>query len=71
MFFSRANSTSPINSLVGNSSQNGVMGTTLEQAFLRIKKPAQKLNLVKELINVKVNDPVGQDFSSEVSIVWF
>jgi hypothetical protein len=38
----------------------------LESAFHHATKPVHKLNAVRELLDVKVNDPVTHDFSNEV-----
>jgi hypothetical protein len=37
----------------------------LESAFHHATKPVHKLNAVRELLDVKVNDPVTHDFSNE------
>jgi len=43
-----------------------MLGTPLESMFKNAKKPSHKLNAVKELLDVKIKDPVEQDFSNEV-----
>lgn len=65
MFFSRSRSTPTTALLTDIPSQNRMLGTPLEQAFKVMKKPSHKLNVVKELVDVKVNDPISQDFTSE------
>lgn len=69
MFFSRSRSTQASHQLLNIPStqqQNRTLGTPLESMFKNAKKPSHKLNAVKELLDVKIKDPVEQDFSNEV-----
>lgn len=68
MFFSRSRSTPSGHQLLNipSDNQQRMLGTPLEHAFKLMKKPAQRLNAVKELLDVKVKDSVEHDFSNEV-----
>ena len=65
MFFSRSRTPS-----YGTDAQssNYLLGTPVRQAFHYMKKPIDKLNVVKELIDLKVKKPVEQDFTQEVMV---
>jgi len=66
MFFSRARSSAHDNQLKSiPSTGNTSMGKPLEHAFKLMKQPSTKLNAMKELVDVKVSDPVNHDYTSE------
>ena len=69
MFFSRSRSTPSGHQLLNipaSRDQSRMLGTPLEHMFKRAQKQSQKLNAVKELLDVKIKDPIEQDFSNEV-----
>jgi len=71
MFFSRSRSTSCGNRLLGipsastNVPSSTSKGKPLAHAFKLMKQPSSKLNTVKELVDIKVSDPVTHDYSNE------
>lgn len=69
MFFSRSRSTQvghQLLSIPATREQSRTLGTPLENMFRNTPKQSHKLNAVKELLDVKIKDPVEQDFSNEV-----
>ena len=69
MFFSRSRSTQvghQLLSIPATREQSRMLGSPLEHMFRKAPKQSQKLNAVKELLDVKIKDPVEQDFSNEV-----
>jgi len=68
MFFSRSRSTPSGHQLLNipaSRDQSRMLGTPLEHMFKKAQKQSQKLNAVKELLDVKIKDPIEQDFSNE------
>jgi hypothetical protein len=71
MLFTRSRNTLTAQLLTGKASSTGVMDAAqtsmspIEVAFRRMNKPAERLNAMKELLDVKVNHDVDQDFSNE------
>ena len=71
MFFSRSRSTQSAHQLLNipasSRDQSRMLGTPLEHMFKQVtSRQSQKLNAVKELVDVKIKDPIEQDFSNEV-----
>ena len=68
MFFGRSRSSPNVSSLTGGSysSKNGAVQNPLQNAFRLTETTAHRLNVVEELFNVKVNQPLEKDISNEV-----
>ena len=69
MFFARSRASTTTKSLVGgsNSSTPSRGKTVLESAFRHTKGSDDKVNVVGELVNMKVKAPVEVDFAEPVS----
>lgn len=68
MFFGRSRSTPNASALTGASykSKNGQVQNPIQNAFRYTEKMEHRLNVVEELFNVKVNQPLEKDVSNEV-----
>ncbi len=64
MFFARARNTPTAQRLVGNVSS----ASPLETAFKPTRSMTERVNVVGELVNIKVSSPVDADFSVQVRI---
>ena len=68
MFFSRSQNSPSAQSLIGSDSTN--VRPALEQALAGSRKPDEKVNVIGELVDMKVDSPTRVDFSSQVYIVF-
>lgn len=62
MFFARARNTPTAQRLVGNVTS----ASPLETAFKPTRSMTERVNVVGELVNIKVSSPVDADFSVQV-----
>ena len=71
MFFGRSRSCPNTSVLTGSvySSKRAESRNPLQNAFRYTETTGQRLNVVEELFNVKVNQPLEKDVSNEVR--WF
>ena len=63
MFFARSRNTPTAQGLVGNVSS----ASPLETAFKPARSMTERVNVVGELVNIKVSSPINADFSVQVS----
>ena len=64
MFFARSRNTPSTQALVGGVSS----ATPLETAFKPTRTMTERVNVVSELVNIKVSSPVDTDFSIQVRL---
>lgn len=69
MFFGRSRSSPNVSALAGSSRKNGEVENPLKNAFRYAEKMEHRLNVVEELFNVKVEQPLEKDVSNEVRVV--
>ena len=69
MFFGRSRSCPNASVLTGSafSPRGGEIRNPLQNAFRYTETTGQRLNVVEELFNVKVNQPLEKEVSNEVS----
>ena len=69
MFFGRSRSSPTVNALTGarKGADNATLQNPLQNAFRHTKTTRHRLNVVEELFNIKVNQPLEKDISNEVS----
>ena len=65
MFFARSRNTPTARGLVGGVSSASPLETALKPA----RTMTEKVNVVGELVNIKVSSPIDADFSVQVSLV--
>lgn len=63
MFFARSRNTPTAQGLVGNTSS----ASPLETAFKPARTMTERVNVVGELVNIKLSSPIDADFSVQVS----
>lgn len=73
MFFGRSRTSPTAFALTGTlpSLQNGEKHNPLHNAFRYTENTAHRLNVVEELFNTKINQPLEKDVSNEVRLFGF